>query len=65
MRGLMAQQCRNSDEYSGQSSLQAQVLLGVDRCPLPTGHWPLLHDRNKFLAMNRTFAGRSPSRRMK
>jgi hypothetical protein len=40
------------------SARPAQVFLA-------TTHWLLLHERNKFLAMKRTLAGRSPSRRMK
>src|SRR5580693_1216843 len=50
-----------SDQWSVvsvQSLMSAQVLLA-------TGHWALLYDRNRFLAMKRTLAGRSPSRRMK
>jgi hypothetical protein len=63
MHGPMGRQCQSSD--------QCPVVSGQPLChlrfywPLDTDHWPLLYDRNKFLAMNRTLAGRSPSRRMK
>src|SRR5580704_14738963 len=59
--------------FVDQSSDQWPGIRGQSLCRLTyywplvqtPGPYPLLYDRSKFLAMNRTLAGRSPSRRMK